>query len=203
MAFNQGYPFDLKKFPEDDDILLDEDDLTRKNVLYCRKEILQQMKCTQWAKDDYLAADKDPENHAQWRHYHLQRCYTPYMDALGCVVNWRDKEVQKMKREAGPEGWKILQDRWIHDVAQNVGATKAKHLWEMSTNMKELYEQARQREGPMYGEQPPPPGTFTPANNPQHDQLESFLAQAKRRQLQKEQEREEVKSQKSFWSFGR
>jgi hypothetical protein len=46
----QHYPFDIKKFPEDDDILLTEDDLQRKNVVYCRKEILEQMKCTQWAK---------------------------------------------------------------------------------------------------------------------------------------------------------
>lgn len=47
----QHYPFDIKKFPYDeDDILLTEDDLQRKNVVYCRKEILEQMKCSQWAK---------------------------------------------------------------------------------------------------------------------------------------------------------
>lgn len=45
------YPFDIRKFPDDDDdILLTEDDLQRKNVVYCRKEILEQMKCTKWAK---------------------------------------------------------------------------------------------------------------------------------------------------------
>jgi len=50
MVFQQHYPFDIKKFPDDDDILLTEEDLRRKNVVHCRKEILNQMKCTQWAR---------------------------------------------------------------------------------------------------------------------------------------------------------
>lgn len=50
MVLQQHYPFDIKKFPDDDDILLTKKDLQRKQVVYCRKEILQQMKCTQWAK---------------------------------------------------------------------------------------------------------------------------------------------------------
>ena len=55
MAVPQYYPFDIKKFPEDDDdILLTEKDLERKNVVFCRQEIMQQMKCTQWAKVRYI-----------------------------------------------------------------------------------------------------------------------------------------------------
>ena len=50
MNQRQAYPFDIRKFPDDDDILLDESDLERKNVVFCRREILEQMKCTQFAK---------------------------------------------------------------------------------------------------------------------------------------------------------
>jgi hypothetical protein len=50
MVIQQPYPFNIQKFPDDDDILLNEQDLRRKKIVFCRREILEQMKCTQWAK---------------------------------------------------------------------------------------------------------------------------------------------------------
>jgi len=213
MVVTQYYPFDIKKFPNDDDLLLDEKDLQRKNVIYCRMEILEQMKCTQWARvsalscrlscchivvgllvfvrvlllrivirhtvchvynqtraknnkrhdtltkppqDEFLAAGKDPQTAGgnEWFHYHLSKCYTPYMDAVGCLHNITDKEVQKMKRELGSDGWKKMKETFIHDAAKKVGENKAKMMWELSTNMKEIHERTRKRDGPLFGESP-------------------------------------------------
>ena len=171
--------------------------------------------------------DMDPENHGQWLHFHLQKCYTPYMDAMACLVDIKDKEISKMKHEAGPEGWKHIEKKWIHDVARQVGENKAKQMWEMSTNFKEIFEKTRQRDGHLYGE----PTTATasggaadnnntalprtmaeimadgnvasinsgPPRNLAHERIETLMAMAKQKQLQQQRENEE---KKSFWPFG-
>lgn len=229
MVVPQYYPFDIKKFPEEDDILLSENDLQRKNVIYCRQEILQQMKCTQWARDEYLVANKDPDDHNQWFHHHLQKCYTPYMDAVGCLYNIADKEVRKMKREAGPEGWKRLEADFVADTAKSVGETKAKMMWELSTNLKQIHETTRRRDGHLFGETPRSTKNTKNVgsnNNSQQQQQQprnmaeamglSGTAAAKRSQLEvedmfstakkvelKEQMVEAKKKENaSFWKFG-
>lgn len=105
-------------------------------------------------QDEFITAAMDPDDHMEWFHYHLQKCYTPYMDAVGCVVNVGDKEIQKMKKEAGPEGWKVIETKFIQDAARTAGETKARMMWEMATNMKEIHEKTRQRDGHLFGETP-------------------------------------------------
>jgi hypothetical protein len=108
-------------------------------------------------QEEYLALDKDPENQSMWLQYHLQKCYTPYMDAMGCLVNVKDREVSKWKQEAGPDGWKLIEQKWIHDAARKVGENKAKMMWELTTNFKQIFDNTRQRDGHLYGEQPTEP----------------------------------------------
>ena len=132
-------------------------------------------------QDEYLLADSDPNNHTQWFHYHLQKCYTPYMDAVGCLYSVTDKEVQKMKREAGPEGWKQLEATFIADTAKSVGENKARMMWELSTNLKEIHETTRQRDGHLFGEQPKPgthAGNTTQQQQQQQQQQPRNLAEA-------------------------
>lgn len=138
----------------------------------------------------------DPENHNRWMHYHLQKCYTPYQDGVGCIVNVQDKEIQKMKKEAGPKGWELVKEKFIQDHAKKVGGREAKRLWEMSTNLKEIHEKSRQQYGHLYGE------AKSPTNNNQSDQtymeVEQMLAAVKRRELDETMQ----KKKKSFWGFG-
>ena len=74
------------------------------------------------------------------------------MDAVGCLYGVADKETQKMKREAGPEGWKQLKEQFIAKTAKSVGENKARMMWELSTNLKEIHETTRQRDGHLFGE---------------------------------------------------
>ena len=97
-------------------------------------------------------AGLDPENNKEWLHFHLQKCYTPYMDALGCLFAITDKEVQKMKKEAGAEGWKKIESWFINDTAKTTGEKNAKMMWELATNLKQIHELTRRRDGPLFGE---------------------------------------------------
>jgi len=116
-------------------------------------------------QDEFIAAAMDPDDQMEWFHYHLQKCYTPYMDAVGCVVNVGDKEIQSMKKEAGPEGWSAIQQKFIQDAARTAGETKARMMWEMATNMKEIHEKTRQRDGHLFGEKSSTPPPLSNNNN--------------------------------------
>lgn len=192
----QAYPLNLKEFPDDDDILLDERDLNRKNIVFCRKEILDQMKCTQWAKDEFLAEGLDPENLTQWMHYHMHKCYTPYQDAIGCVLGVQQKEIQNLRNQAGPEGWEAIKARFIRENAPKMGLAKAKQSWEYQTNMKEIHDRARERDGHMFGEVHNNSSTSV-INNPSHREVENLFATAKLMELQ--EAKLKAQNKKPWW----
>jgi tRNA nucleotidyltransferase (CCA-adding enzyme) len=113
---------------------------------------------------------------------------------VGCVLAVQDKEIQKMKQEAGPEGWALIKEKFIQDHAKQVGAHEAKRMWEMSTNLKEMHEKQRREYGYMYGE-----GKANNNSNIQSKQdyleVEQMLVASKKRQL-------EEAMQKKKWSWG-
>jgi hypothetical protein len=182
-------------------------------------------------QEEYLALDKDPDDQPAWLHFHLQKCYTPYMDAMACLVNLKDREISKWKQDAGPEGWKLIEKKWIHDTAQKVGENKAKMMWELSTNFKEMFEKTRQRDGHLYGEQPTPDNnaaTSTSSSSsatalprsmaevmgmadlpnfqtgpPRNSSHERLeTLMARAKQKQLQEQREREEAKKSFWAFG-
>jgi hypothetical protein len=74
------------------------------------------------------------------------------MEAMGCLFAITDREVQKMKKEAGAEGWKQIETWFINDAAKTAGENNAKMMWELANNLKKVHETTRQRDGPLFGE---------------------------------------------------
>ena len=127
------------------------------------------------------------------------------MDAMGCVVDIADKEIQQMKQDAGPEGWNFLKTKFIQDAARTMGENKARTLWEYSTNIKEIHEKSRQRDGPLFGEQPAANTNTTnnnDAKNNSHMEVERMLRMIKEQEVRERMKKEEENEKKPFWRFG-
>ena len=92
------------------------------------------------------------------------------MDAIGCMYGQMDAEIQQLKREAGPEGWQQMKEKFITDNAKSVGENQARMMWEFQTNIKDIHERTRQRDGHLFGEKNYRGGDAT--STPQQQQMQ-------------------------------
>lgn len=147
---------------------------------------------------------------------------------MGCLFSITDREIQKMKEEAGADGWKKIEAWFINDVAKTAGENNAKKMWELTTNLKQIHETTRRRDGHLFGEKRPEnngsdesqnirPRPFTLAEamgindvkdsknttsqKKSHLEVESIFAIAKEEEI-RERSQQEKEKKKSWWRFG-
>ncbi|CAB9500161.1 expressed unknown protein [Seminavis robusta] len=127
------------RYPSDDDIDKKLKLWEKEEGEACQSSAVKWLNCIRFVKQYYRLEGRDLKDGMQWQQYMLRKCYVPYTDYKGCVLDERHAEMERLKAQYGPEKWENSQDLVKATLAEKYGTDVAHQLVNYSQDYRERF----------------------------------------------------------------
>jgi sortase (surface protein transpeptidase) len=81
-------------------------------------------------KEFYNVQGGDAKDGHLWHTFMFDKCYTPYTDYKGCILDQRQAHMEALRAKYGEEKWKNSEEMVKTKLTEMVGEKNAQEMWD-------------------------------------------------------------------------